>query len=69
MWQALQPCLKSSATITISPTPATIELSKAPTADIKDLPKEEVKEEKPKPARKVPTKIDIPGKQNESKVG
>ncbi|XP_047514809.1 NUAK family SNF1-like kinase 1 isoform X5 [Pieris napi] len=62
-----QHSLKSSATITISPTPAAVELSKAPTEEVKRALNDEIKEEKPK-AKKVLSKVDIPEKQNESKV-
>ncbi|CAK1553499.1 unnamed protein product [Leptosia nina] len=64
--ESLQPPLKSSATITISPTPAAVELSKVPTTDIKDVPKDE---DEPKQTKRAPSKISIPPeKQEASKV-
>ncbi|XP_045493587.1 protein piccolo isoform X2 [Colias croceus] len=65
--EAPQQSLKSSATMTITPAPATVELSKAPTVEIKDVPKDE---EKPKVVSpKKPAKIDTaPEKLEETKV-
>ncbi|XP_038210171.1 serine/threonine-protein kinase MARK2 isoform X1 [Zerene cesonia] len=65
--EAPQPSLKSSATITIAPAPATVELSKAPTVEIKDVPKDEEKPKvvTPKRAAKIDTS---PEKPEETKV-
>ncbi|XP_045513662.1 uncharacterized protein LOC123707566 isoform X4 [Pieris brassicae] len=62
-----QPSLKSSATITISHTPAAVESNQAPTEEIKRALNDEIKEEKPK-AKRVLSKVDTAEKRNESKV-